>query len=149
MKDVSLCPSVCFETTVPRLVRRQLNELEAAGKPIGALVNVTNDGWFLGTSCLDLHLACNVMRAVEMRRPMLVSANTGFSAHINEFGRLIQVGPRRAEAYLICDVRIPDPVVTTYRGWGGWFGAVCGVLVVLALVLARVKSEPRVVSRDA
>ncbi len=135
--EVSICPNICFETTVPRLVRRQLNELEAAGGPIDVIVNVTNDGWFFGTSCLDLHLACNVMRAVEARRPLLVSANTGFSAQIDEMGQLVQVGPRRKEAFLICDVRVPDAVVSVYRGWGGWFGPLCGGMVVLCLVASR------------
>ncbi len=47
------------------------------------LVNLTNDGWFWGSSILDLQLDCAVLRAVELRRPFLVAANTGFSAWID------------------------------------------------------------------
>ena len=126
VKDVALAPNICFETTVPHFIRNQVNSLEQSGKEIDVLVNVTNDGWFFGTSCLDLHLACNTFRAVEMRKPLLVSANTGFSAHIDEYGRHVKVGPRRKESDLICDVRVPLPEKSIYRGWGAWVPCVMG-----------------------
>ena len=141
LKTTSVAPNICFESTVPHLIRRQINTLEADGKEIGALVNVTNDGWFFGTSCLDLHLACNTFRAVETRRPVLVSANTGLSAHIDEFGRQIKLGPRREEANLICDVRIPYATKTFYRSYGAWFAAAMGwfviALAIIDIVLSR------------
>jgi apolipoprotein N-acyltransferase len=134
----TVAPNICFESTVPHFIRRQMNSLESdpRGVPVDVMVNLTNDGWFMGTSCLDLHLACNIFRAVEMRKPMLVCSNTGFSAHIDEFGRLIKVGPRRKEAELICDVRIPLHQDTIYRSWGAWFAAVCGGLAVLSVVVS-------------
>ncbi len=137
LKDVSVAPNICFETTVPHFIRQQINSLEDSGQEIDVLVNVTNDGWFFGTSCLDLHFACNTLRAVEMRKPLLVSANTGLSAHIDEFGRHVKVGPRRKEAELICDVRVPIPTKTTYRGWGGWVPFALGWLTVLVGLAGR------------
>ncbi len=135
--DATASANICFETTVPHLIRRQVNSLEASGKNVDVLFNVTNDGWFFGTSCLDLHLACNTFRAIEIRKPVLVSANTGFSAHIDEFGRHVKVGPRREEASLICDVRVPYAETTIYRQWGAWIATVMGGLVVLVAVIAR------------
>ncbi len=137
LKDVSVAPNICFETTVPHFIRQQINSLEDSGQEIDVLVNVTNDGWFFGTSCLDLHFACNTLRAVEIRKPLLVSANTGLSAHIDEFGRHVKVGPRRKEAELICDVRVPIPTKTTYRGWGGWVPFTLGWLTVLVGLAGR------------
>ena len=58
-----LCPNICFENTVPHLVRRQVRELIEAGQSPDALITVTNDGWFWGSSLLDHHLACGVFRA--------------------------------------------------------------------------------------
>ncbi|MCH2178224.1 MAG: apolipoprotein N-acyltransferase [Mariniblastus sp.] len=95
---VTFAPNICFESTVPHLIRRQVNQLTREGNPPDVLVNITNDGWFFGTSCLDLHLACNVFRAVEMRKTNLVCANTGFSAHIDPHGKILQQGPRRDTA---------------------------------------------------
>ncbi len=140
VKDVSIAPNICFETTVPHLIRRQINALAASSSEVDVLANITNDGWFFGSSCLDLHLACNTLRAVEMRKPMLVSANTGFSAHIDEFGRHVQIGPRREEAELICDVRVPLPRTTNYRGWGAWVACMMGWVSVAVLAASRIPS---------
>jgi apolipoprotein N-acyltransferase len=142
--DVSLAPNVCFETTVPHFIRRQINSLEQSGEEIDVLVNVTNDGWFFGTSCLDLHLACNTFRAVEMRKPLLVSANTGFSAHIDEYGRHVKLGPRRKEAELICDVRVPLPMKALYRGWGAWVPLVMGWITLIAGVASYFASRKNI-----
>lgn len=137
VNNVSIAPNICFESTVPQLIRRHINTLEASGAEVDVMVNVTNDGWFFGTSCLDLHFACNTLRAVEMRKPMLISANTGLSAHVDEFGRHVKVGPRRKEAELICDVRVPLPKKTIYRDWGSWLPFALGWLTVLAGVVGR------------
>lgn len=114
---VNLALSICFETTIPHFIRRQVNTLANTQTEPDVLVNLTNDGWFYGTSCLDLHLACNVFRAIEMRKPHLVCANTGFSASIDSCGRLLQTGPRRDSAVLRVEVQ---PIVRSslYRQMG-------------------------------
>ena len=105
ISGIRIAPSVCFESCVPHYIRRQVNALTDQGTEPDVLINVTNDGWFFGTSCLDLHLASNVFRAIETRKPHLISANTGFSAEIDSCGRLLQTGPRRETAVLRATVR--------------------------------------------
>ncbi len=137
---VSIAPNVCFETTVPQYLRNQLNDLAASGQEPDVMLNITNDGWFFGSTCLDLHFACNVFRAVEMRKPMLVCANTGFSAHIDAHGRVVKKGPRRAADFLICDVeKSTAPTVPIYRRWGNWVPSAMGWICVVMLVVARWK----------
>ncbi len=114
---IKIAPTVCFETTVPQYIRRQINKLRDMGQEPDAMVNITNDGWFYGTSCLDLHLACNVFRAVEMRKPHLICANTGFSAEINDRGEILQQGPRRARG-LMRAVVSPHHTFSPYRTIG-------------------------------
>ena len=109
INDFNIVPSICFETTVPHLIRRQINELAAEGMEPDVMINLTNDGWFFGTSCLDHHLACNIFRAVEMRKTHLVCANTGLSAQIDPMGRLIAIGPRR-------DAKVLNAVVSKRAG---------------------------------
>ena len=70
------------------MIRGQVNALAAEGREPDVLVNLTNDGWFWGSSELDLHLSCGVFRAVECRKPLLIAANTGFSAWIDSDGRI-------------------------------------------------------------
>jgi apolipoprotein N-acyltransferase len=98
-------PNICFEALVPHLIRGQVATLSAEGTPPDVLVNVTNDGWFHGSSCLDQHLACNVFRAVENRRPVLVAANEGISAHIDGRGNLVATLPRLKPRVIVADVQ--------------------------------------------
>ncbi len=119
-----VAPSICFESTVPHLIRRQVNTLRRSGQAPKVLVTVTNDGWFWGSGVLDLHLACAVFRAVETRLPFLVAANTGLSACIDQNGRIEQQGPRRAEAVL-CRPVISVPWTSLYQRWGDIPAGLC------------------------
>lgn len=97
-------PCICFENTIPHLLRRQYRQLREAGQEPDVLVTLTNDGWFWGSSLLDAHLACGILRAVELRRPMLIAANTGFSAWIDAKGHVVERGPRRDQGIVIAEV---------------------------------------------
>ncbi len=119
-----LVPNICFESTVPHLIRRQLRELRKAGFVPNALVNLTNDGWFWGSAALDLHLACSVFRAVEFRKPHLVAANTGISAWIDSRGKIRAEAPRRTLQVLLADMTLDDQV-TMYLVLGDWLGILC------------------------
>ncbi|HTN74670.1 MAG TPA: apolipoprotein N-acyltransferase, partial [Pirellulaceae bacterium] len=130
-----LAPSICFESTVPHLIRRQINTLAARGEAPDVLVNVTNDGWFWGSGILDLHYNCAVFRAVENHRPMLVAANTGFSVAVDGRGQVLSKGPRRAPADLVVEVS-KDGRHSLYTQWGDWpllgflsLGAVAGLIL--------------------
>jgi apolipoprotein N-acyltransferase len=131
-----LCPSICFESTVPHLIRRQVQALAAAGDEPDLLVNSTNDGWFFGASCLDLHLACNVFRAVEMGKPMVVAANTGFSAWIDDRGRILEQGPRRATGHFAVSLKRSPGRISGYRIVGDWPWIICACGALVALVAA-------------
>jgi apolipoprotein N-acyltransferase len=119
-----VAPNICYETVMPHLIRWQVNKLTAEGREPDILINLTNDGWFWGSSELDLHLACNVFRAVECRKPLLVAANTGFSAWIDGNGRILDQGPRRAEAVIVAQPQI-DRRQSWYLAFGDWFSGLC------------------------
>jgi apolipoprotein N-acyltransferase len=123
---VRLAPNICYETTLARVIRRQMAELGGRGEEPDVLVNVTNDGWFYGSSELDIHLACGVFRAVECRKPLVIAANTGFSGHIDSRGRVLWQGPRRAEATHTADVAAPrSSGPTFYVRYGDWLAQAC------------------------
>ena len=47
-------PNICYETAVPHLIRRQVRQLQQDdGERPAALINLTNDAWFWGSSELD------------------------------------------------------------------------------------------------
>ena len=74
---------ICYEAVVPDLVRRFV----AAGAEV--LVNVTNDTWFGNSAAPHQHLLMARMRAVENNRYLLRAANSGISAVIDPFGRVM------------------------------------------------------------
>jgi apolipoprotein N-acyltransferase len=131
---VLAAPNICYESVLPHVIRRPILALREQGREPNVLVNLTNDGWFYGSSELDLHLTCGVFRAVECRKPLLIAANTGFSAIIDGDGRLRAMGPRHATGTVLAEVR-PDPRDSLYLRYGDWpAGACLAACVVLAAV---------------
>jgi apolipoprotein N-acyltransferase len=119
-----VAPNICFETVLSHVIRGQILALRGEGTEPDVLVNLTNDGWFLGSSELDLHLICGVFRAVECRKPLLIAANTGFSAFVDGDGRIVHRGRRRATDAILAEVR-PDPRGSWYLDHGDWPAALC------------------------
>jgi apolipoprotein N-acyltransferase len=75
--------TICYEAIFPALVRR----FAAEGAEL--LVNVTNDAWYGTTSAPYQHLAMAVFRAVENRRYLVRAANTGITAVVDPWGRVL------------------------------------------------------------
>ncbi len=127
-REVGLIPSVCFEDTVPRLMRKFVR-----GGP-QLMVNVTNDGWFKDSAAAAQHFANARFRSIELRRPMVRCANTGVSAAVNAIGSTAHPdtgepqelrdgqGNHITRGWLLAEVAIPDrPGVSLYaviRDWG-------------------------------
>jgi apolipoprotein N-acyltransferase len=154
-----LAPTICFEDTVPQLMRALVVRLEGASggtKPVDCLVNVTNDGWFHGSAGLDQHLICALFRCVELRKPMVRAVNTGISAVIDGDGMVIEPDVyidaddkgrtsmrdpktghwnRQLNAVLVDSIPL-DNRTSFYLRHGDWFAAGCGVLATLVGLLA-------------
>ena len=77
---IGAIPTVCFEDTVGRLVRK----FARPGPQV--IINVTNDGWFKESPAAAQHFANARFRAIELRRPMLRCANSGVSAALDSTG---------------------------------------------------------------
>jgi apolipoprotein N-acyltransferase len=105
---------ICYESVFPNEVR----EFAAAGA--GVLANISNDGWFGETGAPEQHLRMARMRAIENDRWVLRATNTGISASIDPFGRVVARLPRNIRAA----VDLPYGVVvgtTFYTRHGDWF----------------------------
>ena len=81
---------ICFEDTLGYLRRNFVH----AGA--GFFVNMTNDAWFTDTKAPFLHLQAAVFGCVENHRSLARAANTGVSALVDPWGRIISHRCRRA-----------------------------------------------------
>jgi len=153
-RGILYSPVICFEDTVPQLVRRvvqQSRTLNPEHKEVDVLLNLTNDGWFHGSSELDQHLITAAFRSVECRVPMVRAVNTGISAVIDGDGAIRtravheKTGKsKQVEAYLVETVPL-DPRESSYVLYGDWFAAIClgGMLIaMLAGLLRRREKNP-------
>ena len=136
VQGVRISPSICFESMLPHLIAWQLRTLVGREETPDVLINITNDSWFHGSSILDHHLACDVLSAVEMRRPFLIAANTGLSAWIEGSGRIKHVSPRMAPYYIIAECTRDSRFGMT-QVWGDLPGWITASICVLALVSYR------------
>lgn len=72
-------------------LRRWLDGIEQVeGPPVDFLINISNDGWYAGTSEHNEHLAISRFRAVEARRSIARAVNMGISAVIDGNGRVMK-----------------------------------------------------------
>lgn len=102
-------PLICYEMIFPR-------EVMAASKEADWLALVTNDAWFGDWAGPIQHLAQAQMRAIETGRPIARAANTGISAMIDTYGRVVASLPMNEEG--IIDAPLPAKRETLYRSTG-------------------------------
>ena len=110
---------ICFEDTVPHVIRRFFRESESGRQP-DMLINLSNDGWFHGSTELDMHLAVSVFRTIEHRVPLARAVNTGISALIDGNGEIRDTLPRLTESVLSVTVPLDDRTSFTRPGETGW-----------------------------
>jgi apolipoprotein N-acyltransferase len=126
--------SVCYEAIFPGAV------LPEGPRP-SLILNVTNDAWFGATPGPHQHFAQARLRAVEEGLPLVRAANTGISAVVDPFGRVLQALPLGIEGILDSDVPVALPA-TLYSRYGD---RILGLLLLVCLALslmARPRRQP-------
>ncbi|MCA1997687.1 MAG: apolipoprotein N-acyltransferase [Armatimonadetes bacterium] len=88
---------ICFEVTVPSVVRDQVYPRDPSLPRAALIANLTNDAWLGGSVTARLnHLLAARWRCVELGVPMIRAANSGASCLIDATGRVRQLGPNDA-----------------------------------------------------
>lgn len=119
--DFRLGPQICLESLYP--------EFSASMARQGAEIfsNVTNDSWFGRTFEPYQHMTMTLARAIENRRPLLRSTNTGITTAILADGTLLEKSPIGEEwvgFYKIPFQKNPDVVLySRIAGFSPWFSA--------------------------
>lgn len=155
-KGYRFSPVICFEDTVPHLVRGMVaattEQTPNGPRKIDFIVNLTNDGWFHGSSELDQHLISAAFRSVECRTPMVRAVNTGISAFIDGDGvirkraRDPETGRSKQVEAVVTDYVALDNRSSPYVRYGDWFGGSCaGICAFLGMIglFARWRPAPQ------
>lgn len=109
--DEPVAPVICYESVFGEY---NSGYVSAGAK---AIFIMTNDGWWDNTPGHQQHLAFARMRAIEQRRSIARSANTGISCFIDQHGRVFQK-TRYGEATAIRRTMLFNDGKTLYQRTG-------------------------------
>ncbi len=104
---------ICYEAIFPGLARALVQN------DAHLLVNITNDAWFGRTSAAYQHFSMAVFRAVENRRSLARSANTGISGYVDPTGRILLTTDLFQEAAVMTPLPLMENT-TLYTRLGDW-----------------------------
>jgi apolipoprotein N-acyltransferase len=132
---------VCYEDVFPQLAR----DTTIAGADFLAVL--TNDAWYGEEDAAYQHAAHSVLRAIEMRRPVLRCGNGGWSGWIDEYGfvRGSLTGDNGSVYYRgvkTLDVQRDSRWIghlSFFARYGDWFIVLCAFLSVFAYYLLSAK----------
>lgn len=117
---------ICYEIIFPGSARLMTRN------GASVIVNITNDAWYGRTSAPWQHFSMTVFRAVENRRSLVRSANTGISGFVWPSGRIRSTTPLFEEAVVTSDV--PACLLTSvYTRVGNVFAILCLMIMVFVL----------------
>ncbi len=131
-QDRKIGVQICYEIIFPHLARRMVKN--------GAdfLVNITNDAWFGRSGAPYQHFSMAVFRAVENRRALIRSANTGISGFIDPVGRVLVQTGLFEDATATQTIRLLQGQ-SLYTRWGDVFAQACLLLTIVGTIVCRIK----------
>jgi apolipoprotein N-acyltransferase len=118
---------ICYESVFPSEVRQFADE----GAQV--FVNLSNDGWYGDSGAYAQHLNQTRMRAIENDRWLLSATNTGVTASIDPYGRVVARLPRKQRAALLAPYALSS-VTTFYTRHGDLFAWLCAIISAGALL---------------
>ncbi len=120
---------ICYEGLFDWFARRQ------AQQGAQVLVNLTNDSWYGTWEQPFQHGFMTLARAVEVRRPLVRSTNTGLSTVALASGDIMELSPLHAEWFHLYEVPYAtQPPETLFMTWGYWLIPTLLFLAIAVLV---------------
>ena len=131
-----LAPVICYESVYGDYVGQYVRR---GASLIGI---ITNDGWWSDSPGHLQHLQYATLRAIETRRDIARSANTGISAYINQKGEITQQTGWWVPAAARATVHL-NTELTFYVRYGELIGRGAQALAVLLLAFTLVRGLNR------
>ena len=127
-----IAPVICFESVFGEYVT------DFVKKGANVIFVITNDGWWKNSRGYKQHLLFSQLRAVETRRSIARSANTGTSCFINQRGDVLQATNWWHEAAIAGSIN-KNETLTFYVKHGNFIARTSVFISVLMVLLAFVK----------
>ena len=129
---------VCYESIFGDEVRKFVQDNAEV------LVNISDDGWYGDSGAPWQHLNMARMRAIENRRWILRSTNTGITTAIDPRGRITIEAPRHVRgAYAFHFAYAPTNFLGIYTRYGDWLAKLCVIVTVAILAFSLLYRKPR------
>ena len=125
--EIIAAPVICYESIFGEYVTQYIQQ----GANVIAII--TNDGWWGNTPGHKQHLQYARLRAIENRRCIARSANTGISCFINQRGDILKQTTWWTPDVIEANVQLNNQQ-TFYTKNGDLLGKIAGYLCLLLLV---------------
>jgi apolipoprotein N-acyltransferase len=125
--------AICYESIFGQFYAEYIK------KGANVMMIITNDGWWRNTPGHRQHLRYASLRAIETRRSIARSANTGISAIINQRGEIVQRTSWWVRTTLAGSINANDHI-TPYVKHGDVIGRAAAIALLLLLGWTLVKS---------
>jgi apolipoprotein N-acyltransferase len=126
-KDSKAAPVVCYESIYGEYVSDYVKN----GATFISII--TNDGWWGDTPGYKQHLKYATLRAIETRRSIARSANTGISCFINPYGNIQQATKWWTPDVISQKIQLNDQL-TFYTRYGDYIARIGMYISLLILV---------------
>jgi apolipoprotein N-acyltransferase len=136
-----VAPLICYESVFPGHVA----DFTRRGAEI--LLVLTNDGWWQDTDGYKQHMYYACLRAIENRREVLRSANTGITCRIDQSGT-IQERTKWWEPTVLKVVAYKNTELTFYSRFGDYIGRLASFIGVFFLLGMFVKRKSKLGSKN-
>lgn len=123
-RGFSLGLMVCFDNVFGFVSRAQVRD------GAQALVLVTNNSWYKLHSGIRQHCDIDVLRAVELRRPLARCSTTGYSQIVDDCGRVLETTAIDGAAQLVRDLPLSQ-ACSPYTAAGDLFAQLCTLAALL------------------
>ena len=130
--SAQIAPIICYESIFGEFTTQYVRN----GADLFTII--TNDGWWKDTPGYKQHLNYASLRAVECRRAIARSANTGISAFIDSKGN-IRNATQWDEEVVIRDTVKTNLTQTLYVRFGDYIGRISAFIAVMFLCFAVAK----------
>ncbi len=132
-KELKILPLICYESIFGDIITSRKSNV---------IVIITNDGWWKNTSGYKQHFQYARLRAIEQRKTIIRSANTGISAVISPSGK-IELQTNWDEEIATNSLVSINDTITFYNKFGDFIGRIFSFVSLLLLFTAIVKNKTK------